>query len=334
MFRALLKQVLPFPGFWNFMNSNLRILQVIQGVIYDTKRYIRSTEWGHLDPRSRLRSQLITHYHALEKGLSMPEKKQVFGLPVAANLVSLSSEWDRNFQENDVHQLASKHVLSLYASHVGICASKQIAGLQDATTNSDASNSSVGGIRVLRAEDILRLSKGGFPELLAARRSIRHYSPDPVDENTILDAIKLAQESPSTCNRQGTRVMFTTNRKNIEQILGLQNGNRGFGHMASGLILIASDLSTFSGVTDRKQSAIDAGMFSMSLLYALTSLGLGACALNWSVPPAQDRKLRETGFVPTNYEVIMLISLGHIPDSIEVPYSARTSVFEIATSID
>jgi nitroreductase len=42
-------------------------------------------------------------------------------------------------------------------------------------------------------------------ELLATRRTIRHFSPEPVDEQIIVDAIAAANSAPSGANRQPWR---------------------------------------------------------------------------------------------------------------------------------
>ena len=48
------------------------------------------------------------------------------------------------------------------------------------------------------------------------------------------------------------------------------------------LLIIAMDLKAFVPAHERYQHWIDGGMFSMSIIYALHSLGLSSCCLNWS----------------------------------------------------
>jgi len=46
-----------------------------------------------------------------------------------------------------------------------------------------------------------------FRELVAARRSVRAYLPDPVPEPLLLEVLEAARLAPSACNRQPFRVV-------------------------------------------------------------------------------------------------------------------------------
>jgi nitroreductase len=86
---------------------------------------------------------------------------------------------------------------------------------------------------------------------------------------------------------------------------------------------VTSDLKCFTGVTERNEAYVDGGMFAMSLLYALHHQGVGACPLNWMVPSSVDAKLRRVLPIPQNEKVIMVISVGHMPDKLRVAKSVR-----------
>jgi hypothetical protein len=72
-------------------------------------------------------------------------------------------------------------------------------------------------------------------------------------------------------------VYSVSNDTAIEQVLALQNGNRGFGHLAKRVLIVSADLHAFIGPIERNKAFVDGGMFAMSLLYALHRLELGAC---------------------------------------------------------
>ena len=46
-----------------------------------------------------------------------------------------------------------------------------------------------------------------FRQLIAARRSVRAYRPDPVPEPLLLEVLEAARLAPSACNRQPFRVV-------------------------------------------------------------------------------------------------------------------------------
>lgn len=111
--------------------------------------------------------------------------------------------------------------------------------------------------------------------------------------------------------------------ENAQEALDWQPGNKGFGHLASRGLVVTVDLQAFSGAGERNQAFIDGGMFAMSILYALHAQGLGACPLAWSMRPADDVKMRRALDIPNNEAVIMMISVGNLPDTLQVAKSHR-----------
>ncbi|NES66883.1 MAG: nitroreductase, partial [Okeania sp. SIO2D1] len=108
-----------------------------------------------------------------------------------------------------------------------------------------------------------------------------------------------------------------------------QNGNRGFGEQASKVLIVTSNLEHFASIGERYQGWIDGGMFSMSLVYGLHSLGLGICCLNWSFKKKQDRQLKIIAGIPDSDLVIMMIAVGHLPEEFKVAQSPRKPLKEV-----
>ena len=73
---------------------------------------------------------------------------------------------------------------------------------------------------------------------------------------------------------------------------------------------------------------VDGGLFSMSLVYALHSLGIGTCCLNLCVPASADRKLHRITGIPDSEAAIMMIAAGHLPERLQVAESVRRPVSE------
>ncbi len=68
-----------------------------------------------------------------------------------------------------------------------------------------------------------------FAQLALARRSVRDFADAPVPNDALREAVRLAQLSPSACNRQPCRVYAVTESARMAELLEYQNGNRGFG---------------------------------------------------------------------------------------------------------
>ena len=115
----------------------------------------------------------------------------------------------------------------------------------------------------------------------------------------------------------------------MQGVLAIQMGSSGFGHLASSVIVVTSDLRCFFRNGEQKQPFVDGGIFLMSLILAFHSLGIGSCALNWSVDRQQDTALREFIGLPDHEVVIALLAVGMLSEEYEVAESRRRPVSEI-----
>jgi nitroreductase len=114
----------------------------------------------------------------------------------------------------------------------------------------------------------------------------------------------------------------------------VQGGARGFGENAGVLMVVASNLHCFFGPHERRQAWIDGGLFAMSLLYSLQSLGLGSCPLHCSFRPRQERAFRKLTGIPASEALIMAIAAGQMPERTKVTTSARRPLDEVLVMAD
>jgi nitroreductase len=70
-------------------------------------------------------------------------------------------------------------------------------------------------------------------------------------------------------------------------------------------------------------------MFAMSLVYGLHAQGLGSCCLNWCAELSAERRLRAITEIPDHEAVIMMIAIGHVPESLLVAQSVRKPLSEV-----
>ena len=88
----------------------------------------------------------------------------------------------------------------------------------------------------------------------------------------IVEAVRRAHEaSPSVCNRQSSRVYVLSSDEAKNFALSHQNGNRGWGHTASHVLILTSSLEHFIAQAERYQGWIDGGMFAQVRLRAMGS---------------------------------------------------------------
>lgn len=82
------------------------------------------------------------------------------------------------------------------------------------------------------------------------------------------------------------------------------------------------------------QHWIDSGMFAMSVIYALHSLGVASCCLNWSQSPASDKKLRSCLDIKDNHTIIMMLAIGLPKENNNACISARRPLDEFYSKLE
>jgi nitroreductase len=300
---------------------------------YDRRRFMEwSSASGRANRRAQLEAWIMGDAHKIEKALALPSPRPGFGAGVIRRLIENLRDygdlhgWDRSsglalacleayHRFNLAHGLPDEEtaeaIADLRARH---------GGLRDEPQG--------GSLRVHRA-DIHRAGQLDLAAFFESRHSVRQFAEEPVDPALIEQAVRLAQKTPTVCNRQSLRVHAYFDAEERQRVLACQLGNRGFGHQAACVLVVTCDLQTFYSVGERNQAWIDGGLFSMSLVYALHSLGLGSCCLNWSVEIENDRALRRVMDLPGSEIVIMQIAVGHLLDEFDVARSERKPIDEV-----
>lgn len=309
-------------------------LKIINCYYYDIYRYLKfSTSLKQPKTLEQFEARIIAHYHVIEKGLSLRDVRPGFGKEVVKSLLKLLENYvNLGYSAEKESFKAATDTLREYI-FFNRRNKQDVSNMEGVSFNIlkrvNISNSKLGGVIQLAKNEILRNIKRNFKSFAMSRHSIRNFSNEEVDVNVLIDAVKIAQKSPSVCNRQATKVYIVVNSDLIKKVLSLQNGNRGFGHLADKLIVIGSDLQYFEGVGERNQAFMNAGIFSMSLLYALHYEGLGACPLNWCVEPDKDKKLRDVLKVKESETIMLIVAVGHLPDKLNVAKSTRRNTDDI-----
>lgn len=267
-------------------------------------------------------ADLLRKMHSLEKGLALPDPAPAFGIAKAYDLIKLSESYRKAYGD-DWYFRTCVGVLREYAAFQ-TQHERAVPELDAFLTRHTVAEP--GGTIVIRRADKQKAMSLDFGTFARSRHSVRNFSPEPVDEALILEAIDIARKTPSVCNRSSGRVYLTMDRADIDAALGVQGGARGFSQTVPCLLVVASDVGTFYKVGERNQPFIDGGLFAMSLVYALHGLGLGVCMLNWSKTPGQDKRLRNLFHIEDQHNIIMMIAVGHMPEVVRVARSPRAEL--------
>ncbi|MCK0122114.1 nitroreductase family protein [Loktanella sp. F6476L] len=290
--------------------------QLLRDHLYDLRRF---GAWSHGTDADKTQAQALhaiyKSYHGVEKGLSLSEPRPGFGVDKIAFLMGKLRDYRTKFDPNGV-PAATSALQSYQAFNAG----HAIKNPTLETFLDKAEDDRTGGTKPVTRDDILAITGKTGADFFWSRHSVRQYADTPVAMEMIHAAVDMARKTPSVCNRQGARVHVFAD---AQKALSWQPGNTGFGHLASRALIVTADLQAFSGTGERNQPFVDGGMFAMSLLYALHAQGLGACPLAWSMRADKDRDMRAALDIPDSEVVIMMISVGNLPDTLAVAKSHR-----------
>lgn len=309
----------------NFLLNLIKLFSLIINYLYDLKRYyVYSDSPKRKTSVSHLKTRMTENYHAIEKGLSLKDIRLGFGKDRIKELLEIIELYiEKKYDTKDYVYQNCLQVLKEYVDYhtrnnynVDYLAEK----LEKFSVNSDLIT---GGTILVKKDSLLRHSRGDFESLALNRHSIRNFSNEKIDYKKVSSAIELAGRTPSSCNKQPSRVYTIKDKNLINKALSFQSGNIGFGHLVDCLLIVTFDIESFNGAKNRNQGYIDGGMFAMSLIYSLQFQGLGSCALNWASDKVQDQSLREEINIKKSENVIMMIAVGNLPETLRVPKSLR-----------
>lgn len=325
-----MKRLLPAP-LRRWLRQRRRTVKAYRALVrvylYDFRNYRKASPLGlSYDDPEQLRSRIIIDAHKLEKGLALPEPRLGFGRDTIARLLQSLKMFRKRFGA-DYSADWSLATLGAYQEYNRTHGEEvtwfdpQMADLQAASGT--AIQPELGGYMEHTPDPDATWDAAAFGAFARARHSARIYSDAPVAPELIARAAASAQYTPSVCNRQSGRLHVYRDRATMDALLKAQGGSRGFGDTAPVLIAITADRRGFQTPQERNQCWIDGGLFAMSFIYALHAEGLGSCCLNWSRDVDMDRIAHQAGAIPDHEAIIMLLAVGHLPDSLRVARSAR-----------
>lgn len=263
--------------------------------------------------------------HALEKGMSLPNPRAGFGREKVLFLIELCNEYNLMKGASDTQAISvAKGVVSSYIkfqeSH-GV----DVNFIPEFFRKECSEDTTGGGtIHIVRGQATTR-----FSEIAHKRHSLRYFSPTPVRQSDIENAVALAQTAPSACNRQPINIYACTQSDRIDEILKLHGGMRGFGKPTV-IFAITGDLVLYQGEYERNTVFVDGGLFCMNLLYALDSYGIASCPIIWGCNPSDDKKMGKIMGIPESHKICILVAAGYFPGvEYDVAASVRRNINDI-----
>jgi len=305
-----------------------RLSELFSNYVYDMQRFLKhSSVLQFFGSEQQLLSWIDADLHKIEKALALRKPKPGFGHGVAERLVRQVLLYVSKYGDNPSIQI-SIDVLRLYKQFNLEHKVTYTKLFKDIDHLSHLHNKAFvnGGYDEINKQSWLDSAHQDLLPFFKSRRSVRNFSDKEIDFSLIEKAVEMAMYTPTVCNRQAVKVHAFTEKTSREKVLNCQMGNSGFGQQAKSALVITVDRECFFTAGERNQCWIDGGLFSMSLVYALHSLGLGTCCLNWSVTKERDKLLRSVIDIKESEAVIMMVAVGHLKENFKVAMSARKSL--------
>lgn len=273
---------------------------------------------------------LRRNIHRLEKGLLMKPRKDIFATTYIGETVDsykkILLSKNRNIEKQELQWFHD--VLQEYFSIVGsepninrakhkflaldhFCAQKQFIPYK----------------RNLEIPASVNYEQ--FWELCQRRRSVRWYLQQPVPRELLDKAISAAALSPSACNRQPFEFRVFDQPELVEQVASMPMGTLGFHHNFPVIIAVVGKLRAYFSERDRHVIYIDGSLAAMSFMYALETLGLSSCPINWPDIEMREQKISSVLNLEPDERVIMLISVGYPDPEGMVAYSQKKTLNQI-----
>lgn len=293
---------------------------------YDCKRFYSYSGLVHPDAEEALVSSIICLYHVLEKGLTMPQRKDIFGVDIVDNLIHKILGFESRFGYGNSQVNHAVGVLKAYHHYreengAFTCEDEKWKRLVDFCKN----HKSIPEAEQLHMTKHLfyKNKEASFPVFAHARHTLRNYADTPVPLDQLQKAIDLAQTTPTACNRQYCRTHCISDKHIMKRILEIQGGNRGFGHLSDKLLIVTADLEALRQPRERDDLFTNGGMYLMNLCYALFYFEIAHCVLNWSREPEEDLAAREILKIKPSETIIAILTCGNTPEEFDIALSPR-----------
>lgn len=272
---------------------------------------------------------LVRNIHRIEKGLLMRPKRSVFGKDYIQETVdSFEGVWKKRKDEPNPQLKWFRDVLTEYFREAS--SDPMISGLANRfssilqTDTKDAVCSASKFIPYLRNEsERSNITYEELFKLSRQRRSVRWFLDKPVPRELIDKAILIANQSPSACNRQPFEFRIFDDPALVTEVAQFPMGTKGYSHSIQTMLVIVGNLDAYYDERDRHVIYIDASLAAMSLMFALETLGLSSCAINWPDIEQREKKMERFLSLRKHQRPIMCVGIGYPDNEGLVAYSEK-----------
>ena len=264
-------------------------------------------------------AELLFYVQKLQKGLTLPAPRKLFGLEVSLKIMSLLDKWQHDKNSpiiQTTHRVLKEHYeyIALHNPDNGEIQNelKKIAYYLES-------------IYVTQAHTLDRHTE--IEKRITQRRSRRYFTKEKISFQALHDIIEVAQNYPSACNRQPCLTHLYQKNEDIEKLLELQTGNKGF-HVPN-LLVVTYHEGCFFEEFEETAGYLHAGMFLSNILTVMESYDIASCVLNWHVSPETEKEMKQRGKIHAEETIAVLLAFGMAHPDLKVATPAQRTTDEI-----
>lgn len=280
----------------------------------DYKKCMKYSLACRINTKDKHAAQIMLLMHSLEKGLSLPDKKEGFGKEKSAVLSRRIKSYIRKYGHCETTDTA----INILNAYLKCEYSTRDIQVRDTIAQLVSANRSVlvegRGGACLVSKPSFDLSFEHLLDFYSQRHSVRQYSHEPITPEEIEKAMMIAMTTPTACNRQTARLYSFRDRKTMNLLLKNQLGGQGWGEHADTLFVITSDQSYFGGSYERVQPYIDGGLFAMNFVMGLHAQKIASCFKMFVKSPKREKNFKLIAGIPDAELPVVLILAGHYLD--------------------
>ena len=273
--------------------------------------------------------------HRLEKGILMRPRRSVFALDYVQETVDayahLIQEQDKN-DDRRREELAWAH--DVISEYFKITDKHPRTDKARETFRALADPSSLRAVTSIpykrSSQDYQIPCYDALVQLSKQRRSVRWFKQIPVDRSLVLKALEVATQAPSACNRQPFIFRFYDDPEMLRKVAKLPGGTKGFAHNFPMIAVVIGELRNYYSEKDRHLIYIDSSLAVMSFIFALETLGLSSCCINWPDIKEAEEQARNILELEEDQRPIMFIAIGHADPEGLVAFSQKKPPAELA----
>lgn len=284
------------------------------------------SDWRKLEPPLRV------EVHAIEKGMSIGSVRAGFGkAKVAELLMHLQRYCDVGGRKPFIVECCS--ILDKYLKYnksLGADMSDVETSINTFIKKNEICPVDFGGISEINEMDIRETLDKSFDVFSQSRFAVRDFGTNKVSQEQIEKALKLAEKTPSACNRQSWKIHVYHQDDVRLKMFEQQGGSRGFFQDMQYAILICGDMNYYR-FYELSQVYVDGGIYAMNLMYALHYCGVATIPLTMSIRMSKLKPIIKAMDLPKSEMPVLLIGVGSYKENFKVAKSERVPYQEYTT---